>query len=165
MSNILFSQSEIGAKVQVYPAGYISTAQFVLGVGEKSVWTFEAGYNTTNRQSFGEHGNEEGGGFGLGSGYRRYLKEGMKGFYVEGNLEMWFLKIDWLDEEPNDLLLFGKSKITVLQPTFGVGYQFRSESEKWAATIGATFGREWNVKTKGEEVGQGGISLLSFSVT
>jgi len=146
-----------------------------LASGEKTAWIVEAGHNTANRQDFGEHDNEEGGGFGLGAGYRRYFKEGMKGFYVEANLETWFLEIYWRQFQPYiDLICItgpcgffanGNSKITVLQPTLGVGYQFRSKSEKWAATIGATFGQEWNVKTKGEEVGQGGISLLTFSVT
>ena len=146
--------------------------------GEKTAWIVEAGHNTANRQDFGEHDNEEGGGFGLGAGYRRYFKEGMKGFYVEANLETWFLEIYWSEPFDSSVLdiicdpdpcIFppdkGITNITVLQPTLGVGYQFRSKSEKWAATIGATFGQEWNVKTKDEEVGQGGISLLTFSVT
>jgi len=164
LSSCLFAQNEIGLKFQIYPAGYINTAQFILDSGETSAWTFEAGYNTTNRQDFGKHDNEKGGGFGLGAGYRQYFKESMKGFYAEANLETWFLDIDWRDVLPTDGVVFGETKITVLQPTLGLGYQFRSKSEKWTATIGATFGREWNVKTKGEELGQGGISLLSFSV-
>lgn len=164
-SNYLLAQNEIGLKFQLYPAGYITTAQFILNSGEKSAWTFEAGYNTANRQDFGEHDNEEGGGLGLGAGYRRYFKDGKKGCYVEANLETWFLAIDWLDNCNVCGVIPQTTNITVLQPTIGVGYQFRSKSEKWAATIGATFGREWNVKTKGEEVGQGGISLLAISVT
>ena len=151
-----------GSNSKFTPAGYINTAQFIKNAGEKSAWTFEVGHNAANRQDFGVHDNEEGGGFGFGVGYRRYLNEGLKGFYAEANLETWLLDIDWLDRNPIEN---GKTEITVLQPTFGVGYQFRSKSENWAATAGATFGREWNVKTEGEEVGQGGISLLVFSIS
>lgn len=160
----LNAQNEIGLKFQAYPAGYINTAQFILGTGEQSAWMFEAGYNKANRQDFGVHDNEEGGGIGLGAGYRGYLKEGKRGFYAEANLETWFLTIDWIDY-PLAGTSVDETKITVLQPTLGIGYQFRSASENWAATIGATLGREWNMKTKGEEVGQGGISLLTFSIS
>ena len=165
LASALTAQNEVGLKFQIYPAGYINTAQFVLGSGEQSAWTFEAGYNKANRQDFGVHDNEEGGGLGLGAGYRRYFNPGMQGFYAEAILETWFLEIDWLDNCNTCDVIPQTTNITVLQPTLGVGYQFLSKSENWAATLGATFGREWNVKTKGEEVGQGGISLLVFSVT
>lgn len=157
------AQSEVGARIQVYPAGVMSTLQHTSFTSDTRAWSIKLGYNTADRQDFGVHDNEEGGGYGFGTDFRRYLKPGHKGFYGEVGLEFWFLKIRWRDEAPTPLS--GRTKIAVLQPTIGAGYQLRSKNENWAATLGVAFGREWNISTQGAEVGQGGISLLTFSVT
>ena len=122
---------------------------------------FEIGYNTARRQDFGKHDDERGGGLGIGTGYRVYFNSERKAWFAETNFEFWWMSIDWKDRPGNS----GTTDITIFQPTVGGGYLMRSKSEKWEATIGASFGREWNIKTVGDPVGEGGISLLTFSVT
>ena len=160
-------QTEIGPRIEAYPAGVISNLQVSIFSGEKSAWNIKAGYNLTDRKDFGEFDNEEGGGLGFGGDYRYYFKSGNKGFYAEAGVELWFMKIDWLSRSDDIAIpdITGQTDITVLQPTIGVGYQLRSQNNNWAATLGLTVGREVNIKTKGESVGQGGITIGTISIT
>jgi hypothetical protein len=164
------SQNELGTRLLVYPAGKITTIQYGSFSETGWTWTAEAGYNFARRQDFGLHDNEEGGGPGLGLGLRKYFTKPNSGFYVEANNQLWFLEIEWSDDNPDCPVCrffrpYGVSRIIILQPTLGAGYAFRSKSEKWAALIGLAFGQEFNIKTKGDAVGEGGISLLTFSIT
>lgn len=130
-------------------------------LGEKSSLIGKLGYNIARRQDFGEHDKEEGGGFGFAMGYRQYLKAGHAGFSLEGRLGMWFLDIDWEDNAPSRQ---GNSNISVFQPTVGIGYDFLVNNDKIKLGILVAFGYEVNVTTSGEDVGQGGISLVGLSV-
>jgi hypothetical protein len=164
------SQNELGTRLLVYPAGKITTIQYGSSSETGWTWTAEAGYNFARRQGFGLHDNEEGGGPGLGLGLRKYFTKPNSGFYAEANNQLWFMEINWMDNfdcPPNADCIpnVGRTRISVLQPTLGAGYAFRSKSEKWAALIGLAFGQEFNIKTKGDAVGEGGISLLTFSIT
>ena len=165
----LSAQTEIGLRAELYPAGVITNAQITLLSEVRSAWNFKIGYNDTNRRDWGEHDSEEGGGFGFGTDFRRYFKPSSgKGLYAEAGFELWWMEIDWTTlPDPSigsRFPMLGQTNITVLQPTIGVGYQFLTKNEKWSATVGLTIGREINIRTKGEEVGQGGISILSASV-
>jgi len=160
------AQNTLGPKIQVYPAGYIVSAK-AAKVGRTNEWNVQTGYNFARRQDFGRHDNEEGGGPGLGIGYRKYLSSSAKGIYLGANMDVWLLRIDWRDRIttfPAPAFDTGTTHITVLQPTVGAGYQYLSVSGLWSASAGVAFGREWNIITNGEPVGQGGISLLVFTM-
>lgn len=134
-------------------------ADYILG--NRSSLIGKLGYNIARRQDFGEHDKEEGGGLGFALGYRQYLRAGHAGFFFEGRLGMWFLDIDWEDTSPNRQ---GNSDISVFQPTAGIGYDFLVSHDKIKLGILVAFGYEVNVVTRGEEVGQGGVSLVGLSI-
>lgn len=130
-------------------------------LNEKNDLNLRLGYNLARIQDFGKHDNEEGGGLGINVGYRHYLKEDRKGWFYEGKTSVWFMNIDWRDDIP---LRTGSTYITVLQPTAVVGYAFKL-SESFSLNTYAGFGYEINIISSGEDVGEGGISLLGFSLT
>ncbi len=149
----------IGAEVQFYPAGTIFNLKTGWAISSKSMLLGKVGYNVAMRQDFGKHDNEEGGGLGFTAAYKHYLKSGFSGWFVEARAGMWLLDIDWRDNNP---VRTGNTKISVLQPTAGIGYDFIINQNIKLGLI-AAFGYEVNVGTRGEPVGEGGISLVGIS--
>ena len=62
----------IGLSTQLYPAGTIIQAQASWPLSEKSLFVAKLGYNLAERQDFGEHDQEDGGGPGITAGYKQY---------------------------------------------------------------------------------------------
>lgn len=149
----------LGMEVQLYPAGTILNLKGDWAVSPKSMLIGKIGYNRAMRQDFGKHDSEEGGGLGFTAAYKRYLKAGFSGWFVEARAGMWFLDIDWRDDSP---ARFGNTDISVFQPTAGIGYDFKLNENLKLGLI-AAFGYEVNVATKGDPVGEGGISLIGIS--
>ncbi|MDX1672276.1 MAG: hypothetical protein R3211_08030 [Balneolaceae bacterium] len=149
-----------GAELQVYPAGIILGIQGGLNIGSGHELQLRVGYNITDRGDFGEHDEEEGGGPGAGLGYRHFLENTLTGLFLGGRADIWFMDIDWRDESPTR---FGSSQITVLQPTIEAGYDFLQNSS-WKLMTTISFGFEINVRTEGEEVGEGAIFLGGLNV-
>ncbi|WP_339608299.1 hypothetical protein [uncultured Roseivirga sp.] len=150
-----------GLEVQAYPAGIMFMAKTGFSLNDHNVLNARIGYNMARRKNFGKHDNEEGGGLGLNAGFRHYLKSVHTGFYYELKTSVWFLNIDWRDNNPNRT---GSTSITVFQPTAMIGYDF-SLNSKFSVGAYAGFGYEINVISSGEDVGQGGISLAGFSLS
>lgn len=149
-----------GIEFQFYPAGTIINAKANWPLSDKSEIIGKLGYNIAQRQNFGEHDKEEGGGPGFTLAYKQYLKSGRFGWFVEARMGMWFLDIDWQDNAPNRV---GNTDISVFQPTLGIGYDFLINDNKIKLGLLVAFGYEVNIITSGEEVGQGGISLVGLS--
>ena len=57
----------------------------------------------------------------------------------------------------------GNTDITVLQPTVAAGYDFLLKGEKIKLGVFVAAGYEVNIVTSGEEVGEGGISIIGAS--
>lgn len=152
----------LGFDVQVYPAGNIFNIKSAWAVSAKGELIGKLGYNFAQRENFGEHDSEKGNGPGFTFAYKRYLRTGFKGWYAEGRMGMWFLDIDWRDNTP---AASGNTDISVFQPTLGIGYDFPLKNERIKLGLLVAFGYEVNVITSGEEVGQGGISLVGVSLT
>lgn len=150
----------LGFDLQVYPAGTIFNVKSAWAVSPKSELIGKLGYNIAQRENFGKHDSEEGNGPGFTFAYKRYLRTGFRGWYAEGRMGMWFLDIDWRDNTP---AASGNTDISVLQPTLGIGYDFPLKNERIKLGLLVAFGYEVNIVTSGEEVGQGGISLLGLS--
>tara|TARA_R110001592_G_scaffold40359_9_gene132612 strand:- start:1466 stop:2005 length:540 start_codon:yes stop_codon:yes gene_type:complete len=150
-----------GLEIQAYPAGMMFMAKTAFSLNEHNVLTTRIGYNMARRQDFGEHDNEEGGGLGFNVGFKHYLKPARSGFYYELKSSVWFMNIDWKDNSPNRT---GSTSITVFQPTVMAGYDFNLNS-KLSLGLYAGFGYEVNVISSGEDVGQGGMSLVGFSLS
>lgn len=143
-------------EVQAYPAGLISVFAVSRAFGGNETLSLYAGYNLTDRQDFGEHENEEGGGPGFGIGWRHYFTPQHDSWHVGVRADFWFLDIDWQDGDGSRQ---GTTAITVLQPTVQAGYTWLLGSRRWLLSTTVAVGAEINVRTKGEAVGEGAILL------
>lgn len=153
-----------GGEVQVYPAGVIPAAHFQVPLSERDVLTLRAGYNFTERQDYGEHDDESGGGPGTGVGYRHYFGEETSGWLLGARVDLFSLEIDWKDDaSATQPRRKGETDILVLQPTVEGGYRFAlDDAISLDLTLGV--GAEINVDTDGEDVGEGGIMLLGATI-
>ena len=154
----LSGQAVVTAEAQAYPAGVIVR----LGAGTSySGWSFTVlgGYNATDRRDWGEHEDEEGGGPGLGVRVARGPQHGGTGPYGEARLDLWFMDVDWID---NGGTRQGTSELRVVQPTAGIGYQWRFGVGR--LRLGAALGWELNTALLGEPVGEGPILLVGFQI-
>jgi hypothetical protein len=148
-SNVCWAQP--GLEFQVYPAGMQATGIWFEPVGTHRELIGYAGYNLARRWDWGLHSDERGGGPGLGLGYREYL-HGLHGLNLSLRCEVWFLDIAWRNSTSET----GLSEVTVLQPAIELAWRGLSGTNG-APELGLSLGREINVATNGEAVGQGPI--------
>ena len=148
-----------GPSLQAYPAGFITGVRLGYGLRPSDAIAVYAAYNTTDRRDWGEQDNEEGGGPGFGIAWRHYWGANQSGLHAGVRVDLWFLGIDWRDRRAN-LEAAGETDITVLQPTVQAGYTYLLGSQqRWQVAGTVALGREVNVRTDGEDVGQGAILL------
>lgn len=151
----------IGLELQVYPAGVILGIRGGLIFDRHQELNLRLGYNIARRGDFGEHDNEEGGGPGFSVGYRYHFKDNLEDLFIGARTDIWFLDIDWRDDQP---LRTGSTDITIIQPTLETGYDLLKRSD-WTLAPTVSFGYEFNIKTEGEEVGEGAILLGGVNAT
>ena len=151
-----------GPESQAYPAGVIVGLQGQWALDEHDVAIARAAVNVTERQDFGEHDNEDGEGFGLGVGWRRYADSGQQGWLYGARLDLFYLDIAWRDDLASGGTRRGSTDVTVLQPTLEGGYAWRLD-EHWSFDLTVGLGAEINLNEQGEEVGDGAILLLGFA--
>jgi hypothetical protein len=155
--------SWLGIETQVYPAGVIPAVQARWETDPRSEVLVRAAANLTDRQDYGEHDDERGGGGGLGVGWRRYREPSQQGWLYGVRLDVWRLEIDWTDlpGEPGETS--GETTIWVAQPSLEGGYGWRlSEGLRLELALG--LGAEINVSTDGEDVGEGAILLFGATL-
>ncbi len=158
---------EIGLEIQQYPTGYLGGVRAEIGLAPHHALDFRIGYNGLDHKDFGVHDSEVGGGFGGSVGYRYYFKSEHQRWFLGIRTDFWFNEVDWKDiDETSDpeIITIGESNIIVLQPTAIFGYRW-AINEHFAITPTAAFGAEVNVKTDGEDVGQGLILLWGLNLT
>lgn len=144
----------VGFEAQLYPSGGIFSARGSIRLGDHDVLQGYAGYNLAIRGDNGEHADEEGGGPGIGAGWRHYLGEFRSGFHFGVRTDVWFMSIDWTDSTTR-----GRTTVTVLQPTAQGGYTFLIGKD-WILDLTASLGTEINIKETGDPVGEGAIFLI-----
>lgn len=152
-----YRTTDAGAEIQWYPAGGIMAIHLAFNAKLHHSFYTRLGYNMANRKNFGKHDDEQGGGFGATFGYRYYIKYKPVGFFLGGRTDLWALNIDWKQGTES-----GTSKVTVFQPTAELGYTFLINDQVFI-TPTFTNGFEINIKTRGEPVGEGFITLLGLS--
>ncbi|MBN4056349.1 hypothetical protein JYT20_01375 [Rhodothermus sp. AH-315-K08] len=150
------AQVQPGMEIQIYPAGVIIALKAVFSVNDSNAFELMAGYNWTARRDWGEHDDERGAGPGLSAAWR--VETGS--FYAGGRADLWYLDVAWRQNE--GLGRSGASTVWVVQPTLRAGYTRPFRGHR--LDFGAALGREINVLTRGEEVGQGAIFLVGVSV-
>jgi len=144
-----------GGEIQVYPAGVIGAGRASVALSQRERLLFYVGYNLTDRGDFGEHDDEEGGGPGFGLAWRRYFSGvDRDGWYAGARADLWFLEIDWRDDEP---ARSGRTDVLVLQPTAVGGRAWVWDD--LVLDLGLALGAEVNLDTDGEDVGEGAILL------
>ena len=155
------STSYLGASFQVYPAGFIPTANYENFLSEKASLVFRLGANITDRQDFSDvNDTEEGEGFGGSIGYRKHYHFNKGKIIVGLNTDIWSLQIDWTDANNPVGSQSGTTDIVVLQPWLEGGYFFKLNNGASQLGISAGIGREFNIATSGDEVAQGFIGSL-----
>lgn len=150
----------LGLELRAYPAGLIPAARGDWSVGSGLTLTASAGYNFTDRRSWGEHDQENGDGPGAGLGISRSFRPDQRGWLLGVRAEFWTLGIDWRDPGGRR----GSTRVWVVQPTARVGHIWGWTGSRLRLEAAASLGAEINVRTRGEAVGQGAILLLGVSL-
>ncbi|MEM1093864.1 MAG: hypothetical protein AAGJ10_04615 [Bacteroidota bacterium] len=155
-----YAQPSVHAGAQAYPAGQIAYVGASYAFSSHWAAGLSVGYNRTRRQDFGVQDDERGGGPGVRvHGAYRFRPEGAS--LVAGVLvDVWQLTIDWIDSPSRFTgpLRTGQTEVTVLQPTASLGYVW-TLSPRIHLRAHVALGAEINVRTDGQEVGQGAILL------
>ncbi len=165
-----FGQTSFSIESQAYPAGFINSFRIDYALSDQIQLFARGGMNVTDRRNWGVKDNEEGTGSGFGVGVE-VSNSHIKNLSLILRSDLWFMDIEWTNFEticPFAPPCFenrfdGESKVTVLQPTLGVGYQiplFGSFFIKPSVNVGY----EINIYTQGEDVGEGAILLGGIQV-
>ena len=153
-----YTTTDIGGEFQWYPAGTITGLHIAFNSKLHNSFHFRVGYNKTDRKDFGKHDDEKGSGWGGTVGYRYYFKPFPHKFFIGARTDLWSMTIDWKQGTQS-----GTSKTMTLQPTFEMGYTFFVNDQMFITPSFAN-GVEVNIKTDGQEVGNGFRTLLGLSL-
>ena len=153
---------DINFELQVYPTGIIPGVR-IEGVEGLNAVHFRFGYNWIRHGDHRKHEDERGQGFGLTFGHKRYFKSYQKGWYAGLKNDFWFNEIDWKNNIGQVDETNGYSEIIVVQPTAEFGYIFQL-TPSVVISPNIAFGYEVNIKTSGEQTGDGAIFLIGFQV-
>jgi hypothetical protein len=165
-----FAQSSISVESHAYPAGLIPGIRFDYSANDQVQVFLRGAYNATNRRSWGVQDNEKGGGFGFGIG-AEFQNSSFEKLSLNVRADLWFMDIDYYNSAPLCPIvapcfngrIYGNTNVTVLQPTIGFGYQIPiSNSFFLRPTI--NLGYEINIKTEGDDVGEGAILLGGIQI-
>ncbi len=147
---------------QAYPTGLIPGIRIQKAINDKGMLHIRSGYNLVDHRDLGEHEDETGGGLGGTIGYDHFINENYLGWFFGPRVDLWFNTIDWKDNIGEVTEVTGTSDVIVMQPTLEAGYRFQLGSGDTYLSPTVALGMEINVKTEGEEVGQGVILLLGI---
>ena len=169
LTNTLFSQEaakpifDINLEFQAYPTGLMPGIRFEKGFGWKNAVSLRLGYNVVRHGNAGVKDDETGGGFGFSLGYKRYLKSDYQKWFLGIRNDIWFNKVDWIDNLGTADESKGTAEIMVVQPTIEAGYLFQFGKDLiFSPTL--AFGYEINVKEDGGDVGEGAIMLIGLNL-
>jgi len=166
LSGFLYSQeyiefgyrtTDIGGSYEWYPSGSVFGLHAAFNSRLHHSVHFKLGYNVSNRKDGGENDNEKGNGWGGTLGYRYYFKPFPHKFFIGARSDLWRMSIDW--EKGGQA---GTSKTWTLVPAFEIGYTFFINDQAFLTPSMST-GTEINLKTDGQKVGQGFITLIGIS--
>jgi len=162
-SDSIFHKVEIGLELQRYPAGYIPTITSNFFLKEKLSLRFRIGGNFADRSGFSEYNDEEiATGFGGSIGVQKYFPYKKGNFVVGFSVDGWNMWTDWKDEVNTLNPQQGTTYNLVIQPWLNAGYLYQL-SKRWNTGLTIGVGREFNVITSGENVGEGWMGILTFS--
>ena len=153
-----YNTTDIAGEFRWYPAGTITALHIAMNAKIHHSVFVTFGYNKADHKSWGEHESEKGGGWGGSLGYRYYFRPFPHKFFIGARTGLWKLKIDWKEGTES-----GTTNTWTVQPTFEIGYTFFINDQAILTPFIAN-GAEINIKTEGEEVGHGFITLVGICV-
>jgi len=169
----LFSQSderksnrkiEIGTELQLYPVGYMTMITSNIFIKEDWALRFRIGGNFANREDFsGFNDDEVAKGFGGSFGLVKYVPYWKGNIVFGASLDTWNMWTKWKDGLNTINPTSGTTYNLVIQPWVNAGFLY-DLSNQWNAGISLGFGREINVITSGEDVGEGWMGIATFSI-
>lgn len=155
---------EVGTELQLYPVGFMPLITSNIFLKEDWALRFRLGGNFANRQDFSGYNDDEvAKGFGGSIGIIKYFSSWWKGkTFVGATLDTWNMWTEWKDglQTPNPTS--GTTYNLVIQPWMNVGYQYPI-TNKWNIATSIGFGREINIITRGEKVGEGWMGIATIS--
>ena len=154
---------EIGSEIQLYPAGIMPLITSNIFLNDKWALRFRMGGNFADRQDFSPYNDDEvASGFGATIGLVRYVPYRNGHFIFGASIDTWNMWTDWKDGLQSQNPTSGKTYNLVIQPWVNAGYLF-DVSNRWNLGGSLGFGREINVITRGEKVGEGWMGILTLS--
>ena len=147
----------ISFEFQAYPTGLIPGVSVDASVGPKSIIYGRVGYNWIRHRDLGKHEDERGDGWGFSLAYKRAFKNSNEGWRLGVKTDLWWNSIDW--KEGNQT---GSTDITVIQPTIELSHVFQYANLVFTPSL--ALGYEVNIKTVGENTGEGAIVLIGFQI-
>jgi len=153
---------DLGFEFQAYPTGLIPGLRLETGFADQHALHLRVGYNVFDHQDYGVQDDETGDGYGFTFGYKYYFKPGFERWFLGIKNDIWWNAVSWKDIVNGNIVLSGKTNITVVQPTFEAGFAMKVGSD-WFFSPSLAFGYEVNVQTKGLPTGEGPIILLGFT--
>ncbi len=156
---------DFGGEVQVYPAGLIPTLTANIFFANQLAIRIRIGGNFANRRDWSHYNDyETAKGFGASLGLVTYYPYKKGYFTVCAIIDIWKMTTKWKDDLDTPLPLNGETKTIVIQPWIDIGYLFKINNTR--INIGPTlgFGREINVITRGDRVGEGWMNSITLTM-
>lgn len=152
--------STFAFEFQAYPTGLIPGFTYERFISKKDAFNIRIGRQIIRHEDFGVHEDERGDGFGGSLGYRRYWPTGLS---LGVRVDLWQNDLDWADNigEPDEVR--GQTDVLVLQPVVEATWR-RFFAKSWFLQPSVAAGAEINIRTEGEETGQGFIFLLALAI-
>ncbi len=161
-NNLKTKKVEFGTEIQAYPVGFITTVTSTVFVKENIAIRFRIGGNFANRKDFsGFNDDEKTSGFGGSFGLLKYFPYKNGNIILGANVDGWNMWTRWKEAIETLNPQQGTTYNLVIQPGLNAGYLYNvSKKLNLGLTLG--IGREINIITRGENVGQGWIGSLSL---
>ena len=152
-----YRTTDIGAQFQWYPSGTITSLHAAFNSKMHHSVLVQFGYNKSNRKDKGEKEIETGSGWGGALGYRYYFKPFPHKLFIGAKADIYKMEINWADG-----ILTGQSRTWTVQPVLEIGYTLVINDQGFITPFIAN-GAQINVKTEGDKVGQGFVTLVGIS--
>lgn len=161
-SNSAYKKIEFGTEFQIYPVGFITAITSNIFIKENLAMQLRIGGNFANRQNFsGLNDNELAKGFGGSIGLLKYFPYRKGNFIAGAHIDGWNMWTHWKDGVNTSNPTQGITYNFVVQPWINGGYLY-DISKKLNIGLTLGIGKEINVITRGDTVGEGWIGSLSL---
>ncbi len=155
---------DVGFETQIYPAGILPTITANYFFVDNLALRIRTGANFANRRDYSPYNdNEVAEGYGASAGLVSYFPY-KKGHFTAGfTTDIWKMWTDWKDDLNTSNPTAGSTYTLVLQPWADVGYLYNFSNTRLNLGLTLGFGKEINIVTKGEKVGEGWMSSATVT--